>query len=110
VAKKYDIGRAAKLSSKVRIPVTYARLGLFCMDTQFELKPKVDTVSYELVRRGGVWRVDGPVPDYPYVGWQTVRDSLRNLIADESETTGRKEQARNTLQALSEAAGEKQDY
>lgn len=100
VAKDYRLGHATTPASKTLVAVTYTHIGLLCVGSKFELNPKVETISYEMVRRNGAWRVDGPIPDYPYVGLPTARRSLEKTIADPHETNDSKEQARKSLKAL----------
>jgi hypothetical protein len=104
VAKDYRLRRTKTHTSKTPVPVTYTRLGLFCVGSKFEPNPKVETIAYELVRRNGAWKIDGPIPDYPYVGLLTVRKSLEKTIADSDETNENKEQARKSLKLFSAVA------
>lgn len=104
VAKDYRLSPATTRASKTLVAVTYTRLGLLCVGSKFEPNPKVETIAYELVRRSGTWKVDGPIPDYPYVGLPTVRKSLEKTIADSDETNDSKEQARKSLKLLAAAA------
>jgi hypothetical protein len=104
VAKVYRLGRTRTHAAKTLVPVTYTRLGLLCVGSKFEPNPKVETIAYELVRTNGAWQVDGPIPDYPYVGLPTVRKSLEKTIADPDETEENKEQARKSLNLLSAVA------
>ena len=104
VAKDYRLSRATTRASKTLVEVTYTRLGLLCVGSQFEPNPKVETIAYELVRRSGAWKVDGPIPAYPYVGLSSVRQSLEKTISDSHETNDSKEQARKSLKALTAAA------
>lgn len=100
VAKTYRMGNATTKATRVLIPVTYVRIGLFCADFQFEGKPDTETINYELVRKSGAWKVDGPIPDYPYISEQALYKSLTNTIADEKESTERKVKARKVLKAI----------
>jgi hypothetical protein len=102
VAKGYRVDRATTRGSKTVIPVTYTRLGLLCANPEFEPKPKVETIPYELVRSDESWKVVGPVPDYPYVGLETAREWLRKAIADPAQTNDRRQQARKSLELLAE--------
>ncbi len=104
VARGYSVNRAVGSRDRVVIPVSYSRLGLFCVNFDFESNPKAETVRYELVRRGGVWKINGPVPDYPYLQWQVLRDWSAKQITDEQQLPERKKDAQNALDALAAAA------
>ncbi len=104
VASNYIFGHGVKRGDDVVVPVTYRRLGLFCANFQFESKPKTDTVRYKMVRQAGVWKVDGPIPDYPYLNLQVLRDWLANIAANNDEIAERRADARKALQILPSAA------
>jgi hypothetical protein len=100
LAKGYRIGPASKDSKRVVIPVTYERVGLFCVDSQFQPEEKEETVRYELVRKQGKWKVDGPTPDYPYVGLSAVKDDLSKTISDAKQPPELRAQARRALASI----------
>jgi hypothetical protein len=100
VATDYRIGKTVRNGANTIIPVTYRRLGLFCNDFQLQRNPKVEKVNYELVRNGWSWKINGPIPDYPYISVRALDGYLRKEILDPSETTERKTQARRALEAL----------
>jgi hypothetical protein len=106
VTNGYSIGPAREEAAKTIVPVTYKRIGLYCVDFQFEPSPKVEKISHELVRRGKAWKVDGPIPDHPYVGLRTVRESLEITIADPHEAADRRQQAEKALIKLLTAAAD----
>ena len=97
VSEDYSIGPRTGSSDRVVIPVTYKRIGRFCADAQYEAGRKSDTINYELVRDQGKWKVDGPTPDYPYVGLRAVRKYLSTTISDERESSQLRAQARRVL-------------
>ncbi len=105
VATDHSISAPVGNGDRVVIPVTYQRLGLYCADFQFQFKSTTDTVRYELLRKNGVWRIDGPVPDYPYLQWQVLADWLAKISTDKEEPTERNEQARTALATLTSAVG-----
>jgi hypothetical protein len=100
VAKGYRIGQAQAMKDRTVIPTTYARMGLFYADFNFEARPKTETIRYELVYQGHAWKVDGPVPDYPYISERTLRQWLSKIVSSTNETNERKIQARRALKAL----------
>jgi len=51
-----------------------------------------------------VIQVDAPVPDYPYVGWQHLRDWLARIASDERESAERQEAAHNAAREIANAA------
>jgi len=104
IAKQHSIGQLSQHSGKVVIPVTYSRIGLFCTDLKFESQTREEVVRYELLRKNGVWKVDGPVPDYPYVDWKVLREWLTKITAGEHESPGRKKLAQVAIDALVKAA------
>lgn len=104
VAKEYSVGQSTKTSARVVIPVTYSRLGLFCADLKFQSKPMNEVIRYELLHRSGGWKVNAPVPDYPYVGWQYLREWLSRIATDEHESAVRREAAHDAARAITEAA------
>ena len=97
VTTDYVAGQARGNSKRVVIPVTYKRLGMFCVDAQFEPGQMADTVKYELIREHGEWKIDGPTPDRPYVGLHAVRNNLSKTISDASESPERRAKARDAL-------------
>jgi hypothetical protein len=103
VAKNYRIGSAVHKGARSVIPVTYARLGLFCADFQLDSHPRTETIHYELVRKGGMWKVDRPVPDYPYISAMALEGWLTKIIADTKETSERRTQAQHALEELTAA-------
>lgn len=109
VAKGYSIAPPRETAAKTIIPVTYKRIGLYCADLQFEPHYKLDKILYQLVRRGRAWKVNGPIPDYPYVGLPTVTASLKQTITGAHETAERKQQAENALKVLTTTAADGAD-
>jgi hypothetical protein len=102
VADAHHVGQEVAKKSKVFIPVTYNRIGLYCADDQFRANLKKETVNYEMLKKKGKWKVNGPVPDYPYISKAALRDWLNKSTQDSSESAERKEQAQEVLKALSE--------
>jgi hypothetical protein len=105
VAKEYRVGRPIAKTKRVVIPVTYKRTGRFCADFEFERKAKTETVSYQLVRQGGSWKIAGRQPDYPYISESTLRKWLSKTSSDQTETPERKQQALQAIKALGTAGG-----
>ena len=105
VAKHYSIGTAERRNGHAVIPVTFGRLGLYCENLTFEPERKADNTRYEMVRQRGRWKVNGPIPDYPYVGWEAVGDVLRDKIA-KGKDVEQQQTAQQALRALLESSKE----
>ncbi len=63
-----------------------------------------EVIRYELIRWSGVWKVDAPVPDYPYVGWQYLCGWLSRIANDEQESAERRQTADGAAREISNAA------
>jgi hypothetical protein len=103
VTLNYHVGSASAAGNKVIVPVTYERLGAFCGD--FDLKPdrKMVTINYELVQRGLGWRIDGPIPDYPDLGFKELRRKLRTAAESTTETADRRSKFEAAARELDKA-------
>lgn len=71
---------------------------------KFESQTREEVVKYDLLRKNGIWKVDGPVPDYPSIDWKLLREWLTNFTADERESPERKKQAQGAINSLFNAA------
>ena len=103
VVSKFSIGSPVREADRVAIPVVYNRVGLFCYEFDFEGKPKVVTIRYELVKRRGAWRVNGPIPDYPEVSGEVLIKSLRSIAGKSGVTQQRRTRALATAQKIKDA-------
>jgi hypothetical protein len=103
VARKDKVGAPIRKGQEVVIPVAYSRLGLFCYDFNFKPEPKLVTINYELVKRAGVWKVDGPIPDYPEIDADVLIRSLNATAEDASETPEHRAEAAATTRKIREA-------
>ena len=100
VAKGYEVGKVAVRRNTATIPVTYSRVGRFCADFQLEIQSQSETIVYELIHQRGRWKINGPVPDYPYISQDALAKWLAQRSSDPKESETLREQARQTLQKL----------
>jgi hypothetical protein len=103
VVAAYSVRDPRKAVEKVLVPVVYDRLGLFCYDFEFAPKPSVVTVEYELSRVANVWKVAGPIPDYPDIGADALLRWLGTKAESAEESLDRRTRFAATARKVREA-------
>jgi len=102
VVAKYEVDAPKQARDRVVVPVLYHRIGLFCYDFDFKPESRTVTVNYELVGVDKVWKVDGPVPDYPDVSADVLLRSLRASAQNAAESSERRAQFSATARKLAD--------
>lgn len=101
VAEKYEIGKPKRTEKgRAIIPVIVKRLGLYCIDFSFSPDQKEVTINYELIKSPSGWKIDEPIPDYPDIGADTLKESLAASAESSKEPPERKAKFAETLQKL----------
>ncbi len=100
VVKSYERGKAQIEDDKVIVPVNFLRLGLFCYDFEFESDLKKVTINYELSNSSGSWKIISPIPDYPEIGAEELKLSLRIIMNNTRASNERRLKAESTIRKI----------
>jgi len=87
VSAGYEIRSLDERGEKVTATLVHKRLRLIRCDFDFKSEPEIVEVKYQLVHQASAWKIDGPVPDYPDVGADTVFKALAALADSVNETS-----------------------
>jgi hypothetical protein len=103
VARQYSVGAERRTSVGVTVPVIYKRLGLYCDDIEFRAGLKSVIVNYKLVRHGGAWKVNAPIPDYPDINAEVLLKYLQKSAEDPQELRERREMFRSAERKIKDS-------
>lgn len=83
VIESFKVGKATLNGDKATVPVDYVTIGSTDFIQFSNPSPKwVNPYPYQLVKKNGVWKIDGPI-SAPHVHSKTTIDSLRTLQKEE---------------------------
>jgi hypothetical protein len=103
VVTGYTVGTPSKEAEGTVIPIFFKRIGLFCYEFSFEAQPKTVTIHYNLAKRQGRWKVDGPIPDYPEIAADVLVKSLKSSAGNKNTSPQQRTRALAAVQQIRDA-------
>lgn len=83
IIESFKVSKATVNGDKATVPVDYVTIGSTDFIQFANPSPKwVNTYSYQLVKKNGLWKIDAPISG-PHVHWKTTIADLRTLQKNE---------------------------